>query len=205
MSNGWAQRARVGRRISMLLSDLLEGLGRDLVVRRLRTLADELEATVGPEPVGERAHPLATELVRYWRKVMDKPRAKVTKDRVAKVKARLTEGYSPDEIRRAIDGCAASHFHQGDNDRGKLYNDITLICRNGSTLERFRDEVSEGAADVYSELPSNVVTQLRDIEREADEALSKGEIDDYSAAQTRLRELRKAHGVDAQPQPAAAS
>ena len=77
------------------------------------------------------------ELFDYWVTKCAKPGAKLTRDRRQKVEARIREGYDPERIRRAIDGCAFSSFHRGENDRQRTYNDLTLICRTGSKLEEF--------------------------------------------------------------------
>ena len=39
----------------------------------------------------------------------------------------------------AIDGCAASEWHNGANPRGKTYNEITLILRDAEHIEQFVD------------------------------------------------------------------
>ena len=193
-SSGWAKRAQVGKRLSTLLADLLGGAERSSIVRRLRRLADDLEGGLEDKaPAPE--HPLAAELVAYWKKAVSKPRAKATPERIAKIKARLADGYSPDEIRRAIDGAATSEFHMGKNDAGKEYCDLTLICRNGSKLEEFRDMAGDAAPDRYDGVPAVVVDRMQEIEREAEVALSEGKVDDYNSAHIRLHKLAKAHGV----------
>lgn len=78
------------------------------------------------------------EIFDYWVKVMGKNKsAKLTNDRKTKIKTRLKDGYTVDEIKEAIDGCASSAYHMGQNDDGKVYDDIALICRTGSKLEGF--------------------------------------------------------------------
>ncbi|MCA1600376.1 MAG: hypothetical protein LC776_01590 [Acidobacteria bacterium] len=58
-------------------------------------------------------------------------------DRRAKVEARLREGYTLEQIKTAVLGCKMSPHNQGDNDTGTTYDDIELICRNSSSVERF--------------------------------------------------------------------
>lgn len=70
----------------------------------------------------------------YWRTTCGHPSSKPTRDRLAKIRARRAEGYSSDEIRKAIDGAARGAFV---DERGKRFDDIELICRNGSKLESF--------------------------------------------------------------------
>lgn len=79
----------------------------------------------------------------FWQWWMERPRAKLTPDRRQKINTRLREGYGFDTIARACIGLSKSPFHRGGNDNGKVYDDITLICRNGSKLEGFADLASE--------------------------------------------------------------
>lgn len=104
------------------------------------------------------------EVFDYWRARLGHKTAKLTNDRKSKVSARFREGYSVEDIKAAIDGCAGSAWHTGDNPQAKRYDDLTLICRNGSKLEDFRamsrksgkgyDE-TEIAEAVYSDAPSS--------------------------------------------------
>lgn len=73
----------------------------------------------------------------YWQTRLNHPTAKLTAERKRKVQARLREGYSVEQIKQAIDGCASSPFHLGQNDNGQVYDDLELICRNGSKIEQF--------------------------------------------------------------------
>lgn len=73
----------------------------------------------------------------YWQSALNHPTAKLTAERKRKIEARLKEGYSVEQIIQAIDGCAASPFHRGQNDTGQVWDDLELICRNGSKLESF--------------------------------------------------------------------
>lgn len=77
------------------------------------------------------------EIFAYWQKVMDHPSAKLLPVRSRKIAARLREGYTVEQIMSAIDGCKASPFHQGRNEYSAVYDDLTLICRDGSKLEYF--------------------------------------------------------------------
>lgn len=83
----------------------------------------------------------ALEVYAYWARVMSQPTATTTeiaKERLKKVVARLRAGATVADIKRAVDGCAASGFHMGENDRGTKYNGLELICRNAEQLEKFR-------------------------------------------------------------------
>ena len=76
------------------------------------------------------------EIFAYWQDVMNHPKARLSADRSRCIAARLREGYTVADIKLAIDGYKVSPFHQGDNPEGKMYDDLTLICRSGSKLEQ---------------------------------------------------------------------
>lgn len=81
----------------------------------------------------------------YWAKVMGKNgRAKLTKDRQSCIVARLKESYTVAHIMQAIDGCKRSEFHMGKNDKATVYDDLTLICRSGSHIEKFAMNIGAG-------------------------------------------------------------
>lgn len=77
----------------------------------------------------------------HWRDVMGKPlgKTKLSTKRDKAIRARLKDGYSVDDIKKAIDHCSNTSHNMGLNDRGTKYNDIELICRNSENLERFME------------------------------------------------------------------
>lgn len=81
-----------------------------------------------------------SELFAYWQEQCGHPHAKLTNDRRAKIKARLREKYTVEQIRTAIDGARRNaHTNEG---TGKPFDDIELICRTGSKLELFIDRAT---------------------------------------------------------------
>lgn len=89
------------------------------------------------EPSSHSKNSEINDIFAYWQLKLDHPGAKLTPDRKRKIAGRLKDGYSLNQIKQAIDGCASSPFHCGENKDGKRYDDIELICRNGSKLESF--------------------------------------------------------------------
>ncbi len=85
----------------------------------------------------------------YWAEKMGKPRAKLNSKRRRKVEARLAEGYSREDLLAAIDGCAKSPWHMGTNPDSRQWNDLELICRDGSKVESFM-EIAAGKAKAES-------------------------------------------------------
>lgn len=98
----------------------------------------------------------------YWCLVMQKSgAAKFTADRKRSVKARLKEGYTAAHIMQAIDGCSRSDFHMGrDGKNTTKFDDLELICRSGSQLEKFAlnigaGSMTSGILNGYQEFVSN--------------------------------------------------
>jgi hypothetical protein len=82
----------------------------------------------------------ARALFDYWRERCGHPHAKATRERLAKIRARLREGYSSEQIRASVDGAAVAPYV---NEAGKRFDDIELICRSGSKLEDFGGRVEQ--------------------------------------------------------------
>lgn len=73
-----------------------------------------------------------------WFSVMRKePTTKLSTKRQKVISARLSEGYSVEDIKSAIVACHASPWHMGQNDRHTVFNDIELICRTPEKLDGF--------------------------------------------------------------------
>lgn len=69
----------------------------------------------------------------------DASRTKLTRSRLAKISARLAEGYTEEDLVAAVRGVALSPFHMGQNERKQRYDDIVTILRDGPQVEKFRD------------------------------------------------------------------
>ena len=54
-----------------------------------------------------------------------------------RIKDRLKEGYTVEDLKTAVDGCHVSEFHNGDNEKGQSYHALTLIFRSASHVQRF--------------------------------------------------------------------
>ena len=77
------------------------------------------------------------EVFDYWREVHDHARARLDDKRYRNIRARLSDGYTVDDLKTAIDGCLKSPHHQGENDRATVYDDIELICRSAKHVDQF--------------------------------------------------------------------
>lgn len=75
----------------------------------------------------------------HWCRAMKKPAARLDSKRRSLIARRLADGYTPDELTTAISGCAADSWSMGDNDRGKQFNELSLILRDAERIERYTD------------------------------------------------------------------
>jgi hypothetical protein len=80
----------------------------------------------------------------YWKERMGHPRAQLDNKRAKAIAARLHDGYSTDDLLRAVDGCRLSPHHMGQNDNRTVYDDIELICRDGVRVDKFIALVARG-------------------------------------------------------------
>jgi hypothetical protein len=80
----------------------------------------------------------------HWRTRMGKTeRTAFDGKRRRAVEARLKDGYSPEDLMRAVDGCKVTPHNQGENDRGEKYDDLELICRDAGHVDRFIRNASD--------------------------------------------------------------
>lgn len=186
-------------RLAKVLSDYLGGrLSNQQVSVYLRQIADwideplkeQQEANKAKEGKDEKEEPLTPQarwLFEYWVRAThrDRSRTQMTPARKTKLLARLKEGYSVEDIKRAIDGVANSSFHQGENERETKYDDLLLICRSGDSVEKYRDMTPRSVSD-EGKHQHDELTLLRE---QAREALKEGDTDAYNRANKRLAQL----------------
>lgn len=105
------------------------------------------------------------EVFNYWKQVMKKSnQSKLTPERSRKIQARLKEGYTVEQIKMAIFGCSVTPHNMGQNDNGKRYDQIELICRTGSNVERFAGNAQSSGAAQYSPSTQRTIDNIRDVE-----------------------------------------
>ena len=93
------------------------------------------------EEEGARCETPAQRVFEHWVAMFGKRRGLVA---FGPKRRRLVESalalYPEATLLLAIDGCAASAWHAGDNDRGKAFNDLELILRDEAHIERFAED-----------------------------------------------------------------
>lgn len=94
----------------------------------------ELSLVPMPEPIDE-----VQTVFDYWTHTLKAKSAIrcVLTDKRRRVIARALKDYDVATCLLAIDGCALSDFHMGNNSTGKKYDDIELILRDAQRIERF--------------------------------------------------------------------
>jgi hypothetical protein len=137
----------------------------------------------------------AIRIFAYWQTTCGKGAgARLNSTRGNAVVARLREGYSEAEIRKAIDGAAAAAYVSPDN--GTKYDDLELICRNGTKLESFIERGLAATGAIIAEKPASVpgvlveerIAQLR---RTMATMRKDGRDTEYQQASAELAELLK--------------
>ncbi len=100
--------------------------------RALRLVGGETGAAAAADPVRQ--------VFEHWVFMLGKnPKRCALGPQRRRVIERALQFYDEETLRLAIEGCAASAWHGGENDRGTEYNDIELILRNEAHVERFAE------------------------------------------------------------------
>ena len=97
----------------------------------------------------------------YWQKFHNHPQAKLDDKRSRAIKARLKDGYSVGELCKAVEGCKYSEYHQGKNDNGMVYDDIELICRNATNVDKFIALANKGPPNGVSQNMNQTLSMLQ--------------------------------------------
>lgn len=99
-------------------------------------------ALVMPMPTGRLLDvpSIVDEVFDAWRGATKKnARTILTPKRRKVIEARVKEGYELADLVDAVQGWRYSAFHTGRNDAGTVYNELTMLLRDGEQVEKFRD------------------------------------------------------------------
>lgn len=77
------------------------------------------------------------EIFEFWKVELNHSKSKLDLKRERAIKARLKDGYTVDDIKLAITGIKLCPHNMGQNDRNTVFDDIELICRSSSNVDRF--------------------------------------------------------------------
>jgi uncharacterized protein YdaU (DUF1376 family) len=73
----------------------------------------------------------------HWKVVFNHSRAVFGPKRRRAVEAMLKYGFTEESLKRAVDGCKCSAWHQGNNENHQVYDEFELIMRNEAKVEQF--------------------------------------------------------------------
>lgn len=93
-------------------------------------------------PTGDSFSGRVDEVVAHYQTYHEKARPGDKERRL--ITARLKDGYSVEDLKKAIDGNHESPFHSGVNENGKKYHGLTLIFRDSDKVNGFI-EAADGA------------------------------------------------------------
>jgi len=72
-----------------------------------------------------------------WSQVMKRPKAKYDLKRKKRIQARLSEGFTVEDLKQVPYGAAKSAWHMGENPTNTKYDDIDTIYRDATQVEKF--------------------------------------------------------------------
>lgn len=104
--------------------------------------------------MAKRSDRLVAEMVRvvyvYWRDKYHKraaPEILPDSKTYGKIRDRLKEGYTVEQLKRAVDGIHHSPHHTGQNPQGAKYLGILVIFRDSDQVEKFISIMDEAEED----------------------------------------------------------
>lgn len=148
-----------------------EGKGREGKGEKIRKVSDETSPLFSSENLDcantqdkDSVSRKVQEVFEYWLQVMEHPRSKLDgkRDRVIKT---AFKNYSIADLKKAIDGCKKTPFNMGDNEQCQRYDELTLILRDATHIERFihnaayppKPSKSAQAGDGYDDLMQGAI------------------------------------------------
>ena len=111
---------------------------------------------------------------------------RLTPQRIKAVEARLCDGYSEDDLSKAIRGYGASPWHQGKNPQAKPYNDFKWILQD-------EDHVENGITHF-----ENIIDRPRKAQQEE----ARQELDEHKQREqeiARRQEIERKRGAPQKP------
>jgi len=92
------------------------------------------------QEIAQQAKAVSSDVLRifgHWQTRMNHPTAKLDDKRKKIIQNSLKLGYSADDLIFAIDGCAKSPHHMGQNESGTVYDSVELIFRSADKIDGF--------------------------------------------------------------------
>lgn len=122
-----------------LVDGLQDGPEKQLLLKDLR-INNTSTSNLKPKKKNEKKKKGTSDIEQVfslWQVVHKHPHAKLDKKRQARIKARLGEGYTVDELCNAIRGAKHDTWLMGKNPDGKIYDGLQTILREAETVDRY--------------------------------------------------------------------
>lgn len=74
----------------------------------------------------------------FWREAMNHPGAKLDAKRRGRIQARLKDGFSTEELCKAIEGAKCDPWLMGSNPSKKVYDGIETVLRDAAQVEKLK-------------------------------------------------------------------
>ena len=106
------------------------------------TVPHEPKSEPKSEPKQNQASSDLTEIFDHWKNTMNHPRSRLDNNRKKLISNALKTGYSAEDLKTAIDGCARTAFNMGQNPQGRVYDSLELILRNADKIDGYMRNAS---------------------------------------------------------------
>lgn len=83
----------------------------------------------------------------FWQQTHDHRGAKLDSARTQRIRARLREGFTPDQLKKAIANAKLDEFLMGKNDRNRVFDGLETLLKNAAQVERL-EALSNGKSAV---------------------------------------------------------
>jgi hypothetical protein len=88
-------------------------------------------------PLSSSKEQVVNDIFAHWQSALGHLQARLDKKRRRVINEALKLGYTAEELKQAISGCALTPFNTGDNERGQRYDGLQLILRDAEHIDRF--------------------------------------------------------------------
>lgn len=153
------------------LRELIQKYGDELFVvdKRwitVKHLVPKFELKLADEPVVDEDEG-AKEVFEYWQRAM-MPGAKLTVDRLRRIKARMKEGFTAEQLKKAIDAATRDDFLMGWSPQSRKggYRDVKTVLRDAAQVERLI--ASDANYEPAKVMPKTQVATLQVKQRSVD-------------------------------------
>ena len=107
--------------------------------------AEEPEEQTAPQPG-------VAQVCEHYRQ--HKPRSRPGHKEKKAIAARLKDGYSTQDLCKAIDGCMRSAWHAGNNQQGRIYQGLELIMRSAKHVDQFLELAEPDVSSMQTLTPA---------------------------------------------------